>query len=428
MAYQSNLFTAKINSGFATKAGAEPLGAAILDPGPGAPAGLVNIHQDYPWTISTRNARMYVPKLVLTEFKMVMSSEVAGMLYSIRGVEDNLTVVAREGATNITNVGVAAGQTLAATHTGATLNSLKNLLLTNLEKASTKLKKDSEQPATPATASQAQLKTAQRNDISNMSDGLDVYKGLYSLEETGWTYAMPYLGPANMLNPNNQWGKGDQIKRLGGAMFEGLQQASGEERGETAGDGGGGGSGEPSSGGDIFNKVMGLAKAGNAAAKAAMALGGGLITKEESHSFTGTGSDSIECSFYLYNTINPADIKRNWEFCYLFTYQNLANRKGINLLDPPCMYKALIPGYKQLPVCWITNLSITNVGATKLINIDTGSPAIDYKETDAPNVKMVPEAYKVTFTLESALKNARNIFQYTANPSSVVSVSYSQKS
>jgi hypothetical protein len=307
------------------------------------------------------------------------------------------------------------------THTAKTI--LPNMLLDKLSDAIGEAqKKVNGVSNTPANANSDATDKAQKNDLTNTTDGLGVYKGLYAIEETGWNYVFPYLGAANMLNPNNQWGQGDQMKKFVGEAMGGL-----EEAGDSMDGSGGGGGVEKSGGTDWLGVVLGAGKAVNAAAKAGIALGGGLVTKEEPQSFVGTGSDSIECSFYLYNTINVEDIKRNWEFCYLFTYQNLANRKGINLLDPPCMYRALIPGYKQLPICWVTDLSITNVGATKLIDIETGTPVSDFASQENSKVKMVPEAYKVTFILQSALKNARNIFQFAANPGSKVEVSYTKQ-
>jgi len=421
MAYESKLFTIAPNTGFATDAGAEALGAPNLVPGSGAKTAGVNVHKDYPWTLSTDKARAYVPKLMLTEYKLVLSSEVSGMLYTIRGAEDNLNVLAREGTRNVTNAGLAVAGAASLTHTAKTI--LPNMLLDKLSDAIGEAqKKVNGVSNTPANANSDATDKAQKNDLTNTTDGLGVYKGLYAIEETGWNYVFPYLGAANMLNPNNQWGQGDQMKKFVGEAMGGL-----EEAGDSMDGSGGGGGVEKSGGTDWLGVVLGAGKAVNAAAKAGIALGGGLVTKEEPQSFVGTGSDFIECSFYLYNTINVEDIKRNWEFCYLFTYQNLANRKGINLLDPPCMYRALIPGYKQLPICWVTDLSITNVGATKLIDIETGTPVSDFASQENSKVKMVPEAYKVTFILQSALKNARNIFQFAANPGSKVEVSYKKQ-
>jgi hypothetical protein len=60
------------------------------------------------------------------------------------------------------------------------------------------------------------------------------------------------------------------------------------------------------------------------------------------------------------------------------------------------------------------------VGTTRLIDIRTGE--VDDRGAVSPYIKMIPEAYKVTFTLESSLRNARNIFQFVEDPSYKVSV------
>lgn len=424
MAYESNLYKAESNSGLATSLGAKALGAPILIPGPGTKGSGVNIHQDYPWTLSTRTARNYVPKLMLTEYKLVLSSEVAGMLYALRGAEDNVNVIARQAGENTVNITGAGLNTARLSLTGQ-LPGLKQIL-SAVSKALEKESKQSGVSTTPATAQEAALAAARRQELTSSisGQGLDVYKGLYAIEPTGWNYVMPYLGSANMMSPNNQWGKGTQIREAIVQGVKGIQElVAGSEGAKPA----------PRSspvtkktGPDIFTMLMGAYNVAGAASTIGLAVGGGLVASEEPQSFTGTGSDSIECSFYLYNTQELADIRRNWEFCFLFTYQNLANRKGINLLDPPCLYRALIPGYKQLPICWVSGLSIVNVGATKLVDITTGNP-VNSSEKAGANIKMIPEAYKITFTLESALKNARNIFQFAADPSGVVSVSFNKE-
>ena len=423
MAYESNLYKAESNSGLATDLGAEALGAPVLKTGPGTTGDGVNIHRDYPWTLSTLTARNYVPKLILTEYKLVLSSEVAGMLYALRGAEDNVNVIARQAGENIANLTGAGLNTARLSLTGQ-LPGLKQIL-SAVSKALEKESKQSGVSTTPATAQEAALAAARRQELTSSisGQGLDVYKGLYAIEPTGWNYVMPYLGSANMMTPNNQWGKStqmqDALKQGIRGITEMVDASAGAKPAATS---------APTvpnkTGPDIFSMLMGAYNVADAASTMGLAVGGGLVASEEPQSFTGTGSDSIECSFYLYNTQKLTDIRRNWEFCFLFTYQNLANRKGINLLDPPCLYRALIPGYKQLPICWVSGLSIVNVGATKLIDITTGNPVNSNIEAGA-NIKMIPEAYKITFTLESALKNARNIFQFAADPSGVVSVSFS---
>jgi len=438
MAYESNLYIAKSNSGLATDLGAEALGAPILIPGPGTKGSGVNIHQDYPWTLSTKEARNYVPKLMLTEYKLVLSSEVAGMLYALRGAEDNVNVIARQAGENIVNITGAGLNTVRLSRTGQTVagvagavpgafNTAVNSILGFVTSAVEKESKQSGVSTTPATAEGAALALAQRQELTSSisGQGLGVYKGLYAIEPTGWGYVMPYLGSANMMTPNNAWGEGTQMKQALAQGITGVQEivagTEGAKAAKTSAS-----TATKKTGPDIFSMLAGAYKVAGAASTMALAVGGGLVASESPQSFTGTGTDSIECSFYLYNTQELADIRKNWEFCYLFTYQNLANRKGINLLDPPCLYRALIPGYKQLPICWITGLSIVNIGSTKLIDITTGNP-VNSTTQGGPNIKMIPEAYKISFTLESALKNSRNIFQYAADPSGVVSVSFSKE-
>jgi hypothetical protein len=405
MAYEANLY----------KRTPQTLGAPKLEPkssvnqnGNGIP-GLVDVHRTYRWTLSQPVAREIVPMLQLTEYKLVLSSEVSGFLYTLRGEVDNLNVLIQEIGPNVQRTGAALQST------GGAIASELNSLLGNVEKGVTKA----------ADANKEILDKAAQQDLVSGADeqsGLKPYTGLYALDPTGWTYNLPYLGPANMASPNNQWGESSVIaeglKKAGGGIlnfFGGLPSSK-------SGPGAAGAAGAKGDvgGGDIGKVFGGLKDFYSGATAAALSLGGGLVSKETPQSFTGTDSDKIDVSFYLLNTHDVKDIRRNWEFCYLLTYQNLANRKGINLLDPPCMYSATIAGYKQLPICWVTGFQVTNVGTTRLIDITTGE--ISPLGAVSPYIKMIPEAYRVSFTLQSSLKNARNIFQFVEDPSYKVSI------
>jgi hypothetical protein len=370
--------------------------------------GLVDIHRAYRWTLSQPVAREIVPMLQLTEYKLVLSSEVSGFLYMLRGEADNLNVIKQEFAPNVERTGTAIQRT-----GGAIASSLQSLL-GNLQDA-----------VKAADANQEVLNKASKQDaFSGVDDqsGLKPYLGLYAMDPTGWSYNLPYLGPSNMASPNNQWGEStviqEGLKKAGGGILNFFGGLPSSKPGTTAP--GAAGVKGSTGGGDISKLAGGLKDFYTGATTAALSLGGGLVSRETPQSFTGTDSDKIDVSFYLLNTHDVKDIRRNWEFCYLLTYQNLANRKGINLLDPPCLYSATIAGYKQLPICWVTNFQVTNVGTTRLIDITTGE--IDERGAVSPYIKKIPEAYRISFTLQSSLKNARNIFQFVEDPSYKVSV------
>ncbi len=390
--------------------------------------GLVDVFNNYTWTLSPRTARQQVPKIELVEYKLVLSSEISGALYTLLGYEDDVNVIARQTEQSVQDV------TSAVSSTGSTLKkrALSNPAITpilkqinttpskffeNINSSINKFRDNvtSLLPKPAGTPNSESAEFTKANDMSSQTptrnSELDPYIGLYAIEPTGWVYAMPYLGAANMVSPSNNWGESTQLKDAlgqiaGSFSFKGDSGKAGDKDTKT-------GAGGSKFGFDPLAFIKGVRDIG-------LGAGGGLITAEKPQSFTGTDRDSIDVSFVLLNTYKFEDIRRNWEFCFLFTYQNLANRKGINLLDPPSLYRVLIPGYKQLPIGWITNLKIENIGMTRLVDIVDDAPVT----TDSvnPNVKMIPEAYRVSFSIQCGLYNARNLFSFAENPTKVVNV------
>jgi hypothetical protein len=127
----------------------------------------------------------------------------------------------------------------------------------------------------------------------------------------------------------------------------------------------------------------------------------------------------------LYNTTGTLEeLRNNWELCYILTYQNLPNRKGINFLDAPCLYRVDIPGFKLLPLATLESISITNIGNTRLINLKNGE-IIEKFNNSSSDVKLIPEAYKVEISFKSVLTNTRNTFLSNADPSQKITITTS---
>ena len=100
------------------------------------------------------------------------------------------------------------------------------------------------------------------------------------------------------------------------------------------------------------------------------------------------------------------------------------------MLDAPPLYRATVIGYKTLPVCYIEDLKIENVGAVRLIDIgpttdknNAANSVLRGAEANSDTVKMIPEAYKISFILKSAFMNSQNIFVFAANPQGIVTTS-----
>ena len=116
---------------------------------------------------------------------------------------------------------------------------------------------------------------------------------------------------------------------------------------------------------------------------------------------------NITFEFPLYN-INvfkdstPTDtIAKNWELCYLLTYQNLVNKKNFYTGIPPVFYEVIIPGIHYCKASYMSNISITNVGNIRNLKLDVNGNT---------NVSVnVPDAYMISITLTDLLMPSKNL-------------------
>ena len=87
---------------------------------------------------------------------------------------------------------------------------------------------------------------------------------------------------------------------------------------------------------------------------------------EQPKGFTFTGREkSYTVKFPLFNTKNFTEIIKNWQFIYLLTYQNTPNRITRDLIDPPCIYEARIPGVWYSKYTSITNMQVDFIGGRR---------------------------------------------------------------
>lgn len=387
---------------------------------------IIDVHAEYPWTLSPVAARATTPAIEITEYKQVLSSELLGYAYSLAGTVDNFRVAAANlpVATRAT-----AGLVKSATNTLQNVPGLgfASKLVGGVAQLVGNATKEGYEEALNKQFSEVQKGAAEvdKSDVTKNDPNngfLAPYRGLYAVEPTGFIYRLPYKSESN-FSQSNSWG--DPEKYAGKALGSVLQTFFGG--GGGAGADGGAAGGEEGAGGPGIGQVAGSIMD---IAKGVMTATGGVIKAEKPKSYQGPQStESITVKFILYNTINFKDIKRNWELCYLLSYQNLPNRKGINLMDPPKLYRLLIPGYRQFPMCWVTSLDIKNLGAVRMLDITDENSIINTRisplaagaaSSYSPSVKLVPEAYEITITFESAFYSSQNLFAYSLNPSSVV--------
>ena len=369
-------------------------GAPILIPASGAKNG-INVHQNYAWTLSdSTQLRNYIPKIILTEYKLTQSGQLGSLKLQLAAVTTAGKVVA---SLPFIGAGIRAGVDFAVGAAAENPNQIAGGVL-------------------GGSAAAAGLFAV--NTLLNLETGLDAelpYSNLYPVNSTGFVYTLPYLNIDNMTGIAGDWtsvNTTDTVKNLGGAgkaLFgAGVEGALGKSAGAVEAN-------------KIMKSIANALQAGAAASQMDIALGSPGSGVETIKAFApNVNGDEISLTFYLYNTESLEDIQKNWNLLFLLNYQNLPNRRSINLLDPPCVYQVEIPGFKRFPIAAMTKFKVTNEGTTRLIDITTGLMPDD--GMTGPNVKMIPEAYKVTITLKSLLMNTRNLFIYANDSSNRVNV------
>jgi hypothetical protein len=123
---------------------------------------------------------------------------------------------------------------------------------------------------------------------------------------------------------------------------------------------------------------------------------------------------SFVVAFPLFNTSLFGDfdaeqiITRNWELCYLLTYQNLFNKRNLYTGIPPVFYEIEIPGIHYTKAGYVNSLNIVNVGNTRKMKLPIGNS----NESREVNV---PDAYFVTMSLIDFFMPSRNFLETLNN-------------
>ena len=345
-----------------------------------------NVHGEYPWTLNDSNGlRKYVPKVILKEYKLTNSGELNALRNSIAASQESASgqIVRALAASRI---GASTGRALAPAVGG---NARRGAIYGGV-----------------AAAAFSLIASQEQQVITNI-DPLKPYEGLYPAVETKNLYYLPYLNVDNMTDSSGSvgsWKAPDEtfaanLKKAGKAGASMLV-------GEAA---------------TAFTQLVG---AFNEAAQNAQQLEfamfePGAATEKIKLFAPKEEGDVINIVFYLSNTIGVYagtgvhPIQRNWDFLYKLTFQNLPNRRSINLLDPPCVYDVEVPGFKKFPIAVIDSLKITNEGTTRMVNITNGQ--IEEANSGSGQVKLVPEAYKVSISIRSLLMNTQNLFAYSSS-------------
>jgi len=105
---------------------------------------------------------------------------------------------------------------------------------------------------------------------------------------------------------------------------------------------------------------------------------------------------SITIKFPLFNTLEEDDIQKNWELCYLLTYQNLFNKRDFITAIPPVFYTVYAPGQYFSIGAYVSDLKIYNRG--HIHRIPFGN-----------KVRNIPDAFEIEMTLTDMIMPSQNM-------------------
>jgi hypothetical protein len=359
--------------------------------------GQINVVEDFQWTSSPVTSREDIPDIELREKRLKTNSLIAQLAYYSLIASGKGGEVTGRLSNLLGNSGIGSGALggFLSSRIGQSITGLGQGLLGSISNFGSNL----------LGSGAVQLFTGRNtNDFfsqttaSSMgSDILAPYEGLYITEDTKFTYRMPYF--ENMQNAvTNAFNDDDQI---------------------------------------LSRKSFGLSKfiagAASLAENLSYTLAGTInitepgiyIEKPKFYNFASSG-DVITFSFPLINTgwATFEDVQKNWQLIFMLIYQNRANRKSRDLIDPPCLYEVSIPGIKYMPYAFIKSLGVQFMGARRAYSMNV--PSLK----GFTRIKtIIPDAYMVTISLQGLVAETQNfLYSMLFEKQDIVGVLESQSS
>lgn len=312
---------------------------------------VVNVVNDYAWTIQPKSARKDVPYLYMIERKLTNDVMIQQLMYNISAAFQTGVGISEDALKTITG-------------------------LLKIGEDENKSKKENE----------AAIKKKKDEITANLQDnGLlpeNPYTGLYNLEDTGWAYVLPYFDKNNH-NIDGDWNLPQDSE--GGSITSKLGSAASDAIGNIA------------SNVNRITSALGVLSGNKDISKP-----GTYIEKAKQYNFKAQGP-SYSVNFNLYNTGKITDVIENWELCFALMYNLLPNRKSKTVFDPPPLYEVYIPGVRRSPVSFIKGMKVEFLGATRIMDLSVAGQ--DKLRT------IVPDAYSIQIDIEDVLPESKNFMQ-----------------
>lgn len=143
------------------------------------------------------------------------------------------------------------------------------------------------------------------------------------------------------------------------------------------------------------------------------------IEKAKAYNFPEEGQ-TVRVQFPLFNTVEKDIWKKHYQFLFLFAVRNLPYKITPYSYFPPLLYDLILPGYKRLPLCYVSNFNVQQQGVVRMLTIEDFLGTIsDRKEEMGDDegakaiIASIPDAWLVTIEFKSLLAPSANLMLQT---------------
>lgn len=218
------------------------------------------------------------------------------------------------------------------------------------------------------------------------------YNNMYYTNPTGFRYLLPYFTDNHhSLSNSFSTDKGETGSGMGSGVLE-----LGEEISEIM-----------AAGGRTANMVE----------------PGSYIEKSKFYSFASR-EKSYDFSFPLSNCrsvpgmTSDETISRNWQLVFLLIYQNSPNRMSRDLILPPCIYEAHLPGVWYSKYAYISKLDVKFLGTRRMHTVSV--PVVGGGSSQIQAI--IPDVYKINISLTELVGESQNMLYHMTKGKNAITV------
>lgn len=218
-----------------------------------------------------------------------------------------------------------------------------------------------------------------------------IYEGLYSANETGVKYKIPYFSP-NFWNSSQTWANSEtdifsesnkgMLASASKALLAADQAVTSLSQSWKAITGNG-------------NRADGVQE---------------NISVTNRFSWQGASMNPIDIQFPLFNTGGGSEdnITKNRELIQNLQISHLHSKYEKKYVSPPAIFSLKIPGQRVSPICVIKDLSIDNIGQINMMG-----------KTSSFSGFPTPDAWMVKLTMQELVPQTRETLLAAINPNGV---------